>query len=119
MKERTGFVSNSSSSSFILAAKETPKIKVELTYNDFEEFSTLEEYNGWLEEHWGVDVSEIIAESDYQRKEYDRIKAVFERGDKIYIGEVSSDDCDNLASMELYNTGCPESDKYEVIRDEN
>ncbi len=111
MKLRTGFVSNSSSSSFVIGAPQgdTPKltISVEIDLADFSEYQidTVEQLDAYYkEEHcWGPHTLEDIFEDDPQiLAEYNKVKALLEAGNTVFCGTVSNE-YDKPISMYLYN----------------
>ena len=120
MKIRKGFVSNSSSSSYIIA---TNNSKITLTFQlDLEEFADkifddeeslhnyfLEEY-GWSE----TPTFESLIEKDEEvREKYEKCVKAFAAGKKVFMCTLSSDG--ELIEQALYNMGFPESEDYEII----
>jgi len=132
MKSRNGFVSNSSSSSFILAWKgnydeddlrimfkvpcnipyESPLHGLtEQVFNTFienmhERFDTIDDYAKWAEENF------------YMMDEYKEIKSLLENGFTVQMGSFSTDEAQNpieyfLASHEFNYS----SDDFVIIHD--
>ncbi len=128
MKIRHGFVSNSSSSSFIIAVKDEnvpTKINIEADLKDLdtEIFNTFEEYIEHFAEEWGQSVDEFIKENK-EEETFMQVKRLFKEGKIIIKGNVSSDDCENPISMYLYTEEnirdvMPKDAKFEVIQDTN
>ena len=85
MKTRQGFVSNSSSSSFIIKTKEENgyvKIKAE---NFGEVLRTKEEVKKHLVEYYDCDVEEW---SDYENEKYGKYLDIIDSGNIIIIGSI-------------------------------
>lgn len=121
MKLRNGFVSNSSSSSFVISAdsedvvisisttlkelsKSVIRSKKELDEHFIDEYS----YNGKLED---------ALEEDYVRKNYLKALDELDRGKVVFIGSISSDDYDSLSSL-IYTQGlsnCSFSTEVNII----
>ena len=122
MKKRNGFVSNSSSSSFIIAAKSPPVYvaKMKLPYE--RSFSTKEALlDYFLEEYCGVNMTNEpqVIESEYGEQYLDCLNAIQE-GNTVYFGVVCSEDYDN-GEYYLYNRGSlrDENNSYTIIQDLN
>ena len=85
MKVRNGFVSNSSSSSFVVAMSKEGKpeitIKVDLTKYTDHILSTIQELN----EYWGNERDEI-------NKLYEDCRKAIEAGQIVYMGNFSDED---------------------------
>jgi len=117
MKTRQGFVSNSSSSSFIIAGKkDTIKIKVELEYNtsNLIEFKTLQEFYDYQLEECSNSKEDT---DEYFEDQIPKMKEEFAKGNFVYIGRVSTDDCDDLAGITICNKGLPKSNTYVILQD--
>jgi hypothetical protein len=110
MKTRNGFVSNSSSSSFIIAAEsEMQEIQITIKANlkDLiqETIKTEEDIKNYIEDYWGYSTYEEAAEDDCARERWDEFRNALQNGKVIYIGCGDSEDCDNPLSMEVYCHG--------------
>jgi ribosomal 30S subunit maturation factor RimM len=117
MKIRQGYVSNSSSSSFIISSKKKiESIKVEVEFSGLEEIRNLEKFYEYKMRNDDLTREEV---DDYYKDELIKMKKAFENGETVYIGEVSSDDTENVASMSIYNDGVPKSKDYTVIQEGN
>jgi len=102
MKYRTGFVSNSSSSSFIIAAKPKERLvanlKTEIDVADYvrDSISSIEELEKYIvkKHSWGnskKSCKEILDGDTYTKEEYDKIKDFILKGLVVHIGDASSD----------------------------
>ncbi len=123
MKIRQGFVSNSSSSSFILANKTgNTKIMMEVDLNDLFETTvqTIKELDERYVSHHGygdIDtIEKILDEEDYLKEEYQICVDKIKNGFILFFGRASSDD-DGLSAY-FYNNGIPKTDTFEVVRDD-
>ena len=105
MKIRTGFVSNSSSSSFIVATDKDNllkfKITIEVDLNDFH----LDRIK---------DISEIKYYDDEIIKQ---TQEAIQAGKTVYRGEFES--CGGSVELFLHNYGIPKSDNYQIIYNES
>lgn len=130
MKIRQGFVSNSSSSSFMIAldANAEPIIKLQIEVNltscwnskKISDLKELDEYF-WQEYHFDNKSDRIRFDNKWLANQYDEAKAAIEKGKKIYIGEVSSED-DNAVSNFIYENGLNafvNQNEIEIIKDAN
>lgn len=100
-KIRTGFVSNSSSSSFIVAGKKGEnKVKITLEV-DLKELSsrvveTIEELNSAIIYEYGYGerntVEEVLDEDWFDKDKYERLVKEIESGNAVYFGTVSTED---------------------------
>lgn len=115
MKIRNGFVSNSSSSSFIIAAsKETnTKIKIEIEKDiselSDEEIKTIDALNGYFVDQYGYDWDCIedmmkLDNNNETKKSYLKCKRVINAGGTIFVGSLANDNGDDIESY-LYNNG--------------
>ena len=111
MKTRTGFVSNSSSSSFVIGSK-TPKVKivVELDLEEFCEKSIktkeelIEYYISEVDAYCCKNLSEYF-EYKGKKEAYDKAFKEIEKGNVVYIIEASSENYDNPIERVLYDNG--------------
>jgi len=89
MKVRNGFVSNSSSSSFIVAVPANQKaeitIKVDLSEYADQKIATIKELN----DYWRGDRDEID-------ELYEKCRKAIEAGQIVYVGRFSDDDYDDI-----------------------
>jgi hypothetical protein len=107
MKIRNGFVSNSSSSSFIVSTKKAVKeipVVIEADLMDLITVSieTEEELNRYVKHHYGCDSYESADE--YEKKRWDKMKKAIAEGNVLHCGRGSNEDSDTL-SMEVYEHG--------------
>lgn len=107
MKIRSGFVSNSSSSSFIVAVKKGKKAKVKLELEvDLADYSNTtlsnkEDVLAYLKDHYGYEKGDF--NDNYVVKIYTTIMEYINNGDEIIVGSFSSDG--NITEEYLCNTG--------------
>lgn len=121
MKLRNGFVSNSSSSSFIVAvkgknAKATMTIEIDLEdYGDT--LLTKEEVLEYFKNYYGHDSEEEILAEKYKAKHYKEMLKEIESGNRIILGEFS-DESDNGLEQYLCDHGINDikSDTVKVIQ---
>lgn len=120
MKIRLGHVSNSSSSSFVVAGKEDAKVVFQVSVKLSElgkPIRSIEQY----EEHvidlsWYDDIDDYFEKNgDWARERYDQVKRALDAGMTVYVGHVSNTDYDE-ASLMIYNEGFPEPGEYVVIQ---
>lgn len=106
MKIRTGFVSNSSSSSFIIAADKVPKVTVsiEVDLMDYVH-NRITTYKEFQDNWWGTD-----------KEMLDKVKEVLAEGKTIYIGDFES--YAEGAEYILHTQGIPPTDGIDVIYNE-
>ena len=113
MKIRHGFVSNSSSSSFIISSK-TPNVKckiiVEIDLSDLvnESVCTKEKLDEYIVEHWGWGdcdtIEKVLEDSSWLKETYDKAIECINNGEIIHFGEMGNEDYDVLSNF-LYEKG--------------
>ena len=112
MIKRKGWVSNSSSSSFIISTRENQSLKVmvemDLASCIDQTFTTIEEVEKYIiyQHGWGdTTLKEVLEDSEYVTEQYeDMIKAI-DKGEVIHILTGSSEDYDSPVGSYLYNNG--------------
>ena len=111
MKIRSGFISNSSSSSFIVATTGEAKVKIEI---DLKKYGTVcrteEEVVAFFNDEWG-DVEEEPA----LKEQLDVCIKEINQGKEIIYGRVSNES-DDWESNCLYEKGVPKQEGIEVIQ---
>ena len=123
MKIRLAHVSNSSSSSFMLAMSgERGDVIISIKAN-LSEIGTIitseEELNEYFVNEYGYDriktIEKVLAsEGEWLLEKYEEAILALDNGRKIVVGIVANDD-DNQISRLLADQGFPESDEYEII----
>ena len=106
MKIRSGFVSNSSSSSFVVAIK-PGEAKVKLTFEiDLESlgegFKTVEAYKKDIEENYGVNLDDPDSCEKWELEKFEKGKVAIEAGKVVVDGSVSNE-ADEPISQLLYD----------------
>jgi hypothetical protein len=111
MKLRTGFVSNSSSSSFIIATEgAVPRVRIEADISSLIDttISTKDELDEWLIDEFGygdAETVEAICEDDeYAARKYAKCLEVINEGKTIHIGRASNEGDDGMEAL-IYNEG--------------
>lgn len=125
MKIRSGFVSNSSSSSFIVAndgEELKASITVDLSSLVRETITTEDELKQYFVNEYGGrydDIASVLDDNDWLLERYTKARTAIRQGKKVFIGRVSSDDYDNPWSYLLYNEGFAslENKNFTVIMD--
>ncbi|MFH1547157.1 MAG: hypothetical protein ABIC57_01590 [bacterium] len=118
MKIRSGFVSNSSSSSFIVATDGRTKVtfQVEVDLSSFGDvIKTEEELSAWFENEYG-ETWETEKYYDEERKRYDKCVEMLNAGKIIITGCVSNEGYEPEEQM-LYAAGLPPAEGLEIIQD--
>jgi hypothetical protein len=121
MKKRAGFVSNSSSSSFILSSEKTKHltIKMELSLDDLitKIINTQDELIEYMFDEYCLDTKNPNDWDERTKEKYKKFKWESSKGKKLIIGDCSNED-DNSLSQLLYNKGFPMlmGDNYEVVQ---
>jgi hypothetical protein len=120
MKIRSGFVSNSSSSSFIISSK-NDKLTLTLTLQISEivdkviaNKEELDEY--FLYEYGYNQTLEELLEEEYYKEKYNVCMNALKEGGKLYFGDVSNEDYDSIGSF-IYQNGFNGEKNFEVIQD--
>lgn len=125
-KIRMGFVSNSSSSSFIVSGKKGKDKAMVAIIIDMKELSngiveTLDELNAAIVWEYGYgeadNVETILAKDWFDRKVYEELVKEIENGNVVYFGSVSTED-DGIAQMYVANNGFGDlGPDFKVIQD--
>ncbi|HON82721.1 MAG TPA: hypothetical protein PLI22_01120 [Caldisericia bacterium] len=113
MKIRTGFVSNSSSSSFILEVDKDikdMKVKMEIGVDlkDLQDrlITSVDKLEEYFIDYYGSNFKENYRDESYIMKKYKKMKSTLDRGKNIFIGEVSNED--GGISAYIHEYGLPE-----------
>ena len=116
MKTREGFISNSSSTSFIVGVETNTvvdlHIKVDLA-NYGEVITTKEE----LDKHYQDTYWKYDEDEECWKEEYDKCLAVINAGKKLIIGDFSDDGDDDMSAF-LCNNGIPKTPGIDIIHSE-
>ena len=102
-KVRLGFVSNSSSSSFIVASKNPEKLKVviEIDLSEMIDETIIDKKE--LEEYFAIEYGNGFEEDEYVRPLFRKCKKALAEGKSVCIGTVSSDG--DASEAFLYDNG--------------
>lgn len=123
MKRRAGFVSNSSSSSFIISKKEDKELKVmvemDLSKCVDKKLKTKKEVDEYILDRygWNCTLQEVLDDEEYVAEIYHEMLAAIDRGEVVYELSGSSEDYAGPGSY-LYYTGTLKGfEDLTVIRD--
>lgn len=129
MKVRTGFVSNSSSSSYIVAADRdntTFTIKIDLAHLSDGIISTFGDLDAYmLDRHGYYDgcdtIEDLLKNEPYLRETYNKCKAQLVLGKKVYFGSLTNEGYGEGIEEYLYNNGFyshrKDNDNIEIIEE--
>ena len=116
MKVRQGFVSNSSSSSFVVAVDGEPKVNLEIDLSELGYVCTTKEeldtayvkVFGWRQQT----LQQILEERDGE--EYRKALQAIQTGKTVVLGNISNDSGNELKSL-VYYQGLPADSRLETI----
>jgi len=116
MKTRSGFVSNSSSSSFIVALdgnKTEVELKVKVDLAALGDIVTTEaDLRDRFIEEWG---EEELEEDEWVKERYEKCLEAIKKGKTIIIGSVCNDSGEAEETF-IYDRGLPKADGMEIIQ---
>jgi hypothetical protein len=104
MKIRNGFVSNSSSSSFIVSCKDRTKAKITVSFEvDLAKYGdiikTVEELEQYYVELYGFDSIEELETDVAAYDEFQKCKRAITKGEIIIMGSFSNEDDDPISQL--------------------
>ena len=122
MKIRNGFVSNSSSSSFIIAAKDEPlKVVMEVDLNSFsDKITTKQELEYKIKSTYGWDkatLKEIFEDDEWLEENYIKALEAIEAGKIIYWGSASYNETNDPIEFMIGNGGLSNIKDIDIIMD--
>ena len=115
MKLRNGFVSNSSSSSFVVAVTDKTKVTLQVTV-DLKKYAdkvctTEDELRDYFKYEYGDDFQK---EDDWASKRFNKCLRAIKDGKKIMLGSFSSDGEEPIEQY-LCEVGLPKSPDMDII----
>lgn len=122
MKIRNGFVSNSSSSSFIISAHPKQSLKttitIEANINNYvkQTINTIEELQEYLEDVAGTCSITKLKEYGWYDT-YKKCLSALEQGNIIYVGEFGNENGDVIENL-LLDNGLKDCENFKVIQSE-
>lgn len=107
MKLRNSFVTNSSSSSFIISSKSKDNkiqliLEVDLDKSADKKITTIEELNEYADYNWDYNPNDPKSD-DYMKEEYDKMKKAIEDGNILFELWGSNESDDPLQQFIYYN----------------
>lgn len=115
MKIRSGYVSNSSSSSFIVATDGDPIVTVRIDLTKFisKTLTTKEEILEWYLDDYGYTEEELLGDR-YHKPKYEAMLKAIENGKKIYQGSASNESYEG-DELFIYGGGLRSAEGVEII----